>query len=177
MFRGESQTSGQDGRRDAGPLLPSQPSFLPGPSLSVCRPGPTANKSPCRPTPHGGCWVHKQPLICPSRPLVGSSQRVLPSGQEDSEEATVLMTPWDLGWRDQRFVRIARSVRSHSSRMISAVSYLSSLEPHPAPSPNDMELTCTAFWAAGPGQACGGVTGAGATSVTSSRPPPPRAWS
>ena len=135
MFRGESQY-GRDGRRDASPLLPSQPSFLPGPSLPVCRPGPTANKSPCWPVPHSGCRVCKQPLICPSRPLVGSSQRVLPSSQEGSEEATVLLTPGIWGGGDQRFVCVAFWVRSHSPRMISAVSYLGSLGPHPASPPH-----------------------------------------
>lgn len=91
---------------------------------------PVPTRVPCRPTPHGGCWAHKQPLICPSRPLVGSSQHVLLSGQEGSEEATDLMI-WGGGIR---FIWVARRMRSRSSRMISAVSYLSSLEPPPHPS-------------------------------------------
>ena len=60
---------------------------------------PVPTRVPRRFTPHGGCWAHKQPLICPSRPLVGFSQHVLPRGQEGSEEAMDLMI-WGGGVRD-----------------------------------------------------------------------------
>lgn len=177
MFRGESQTSGQEGRRDATPLLPSQPSLLPGPRPSVCRPGPSV-KSP--PPAHASWWVlglqtASHLSVMTPRGLFTACSPKRPGGQRGGHGPH---DPWDLGWGDQRFVWVACRVRIRSSRMISAVLYLCSLEPSP---PDGMELICAVFWAAGPRQARGVVTGAGITSVISSQPahppPPPRAWS
>uniref|UniRef100_A0A8C2QXP7 TLC domain-containing protein n=1 Tax=Capra hircus TaxID=9925 RepID=A0A8C2QXP7_CAPHI len=60
LCRGESQTSGQEGRRDATPLLPSQPSLLPGPRPSVCRPGPSVKSPP----PAHASWLCVLLLVC-----------------------------------------------------------------------------------------------------------------
>ena len=131
MFRGESQTSSWEGKRDATPLLPSQLSLLPGPSPSVCRPGPGANKGP--PPVHASRWVlgsqtaSHLSVTAPCGLFTACSPK-WPGGQRGGHG------PHDLGWGGQRFIWVARRMRSRSSRMISAVSYLSSLEP-PPPAP------------------------------------------